>query len=101
MQELNGVFNALDFLENANKKDVKLLDKVTVIGGGNVAIDSARTALRLGAKEVTILYRRSKEEMPASPWEIKEAEKEGIKIEFWLLQNAFWAKMARLQLLNV
>jgi len=81
-EELNGVFPALEFLENANKKKVELPDKVSVIGGGNVAIDSARTALRFGAKEVTILYRRSKEEMPASPWEIKEAEEEGIKIEF-------------------
>ncbi len=81
-EELKGVFHALEFLENANKKKVKFSDKVIVIGGGNVAIDSARTALHLGAKEVTILYRRSQEEMPASPWEIKEAEKEGIKIEF-------------------
>jgi NADPH-dependent glutamate synthase beta subunit-like oxidoreductase len=81
-EELNGVFPALEFLENANKKKVELPDKVSVIGGGNVAVDSARTALRFGAKEVTILYRRSKEEMPASPWEIKEAEEEGIKIEF-------------------
>ncbi|MCW4034274.1 MAG: FAD-dependent oxidoreductase [Candidatus Bathyarchaeota archaeon] len=81
-KELSGVFNALDFLEKTNKKDVKLLNRVSVIGGGNVAVDSARTALRLGAKEVTILYRRSSEEIPASPWELKEAEKEGIKIEF-------------------
>ena len=81
-EELNGVFPALEFLENANKKKVELSDNVSVIGGGNVAIDSARTALRFGAKEVTILYRRSKEEMPASPWELKEAEEEGIKIEF-------------------
>jgi len=81
-EELNGVFHALEFLENANKKKVELTNKVSVIGGGNVAVDSARTALRFGAKEVTILYRRSKEEMPASPWDIKEAEEEGIKIEF-------------------
>ena len=81
-QELNGVFHALEFLEKANIKEVKLPNKVSIIGGGNVAVDSARTALRLGAKEVTIFYRRSKEEMPASPWEIKEAEEEGVKIEF-------------------
>jgi NADPH-dependent glutamate synthase beta subunit-like oxidoreductase len=79
---LNGVFHALDFLEKANLKEVELPNKVTIIGGGNVAVDSARTALRFGAKEVTILYRRSKEEMPASPWEIKEAEEEGVKIQF-------------------
>lgn len=82
-EELNGVFHALNFLEKANmKEEVELADKVSIIGGGNVAIDSARTALRFGAKEVTILYRRSKEEMPANPWEIKEAEEEGVKIEF-------------------
>jgi NADPH-dependent glutamate synthase beta subunit-like oxidoreductase len=81
-EELNGVFHALDFLENANKNKVELSDKVAVIGGGNVAVDAARTALRFGAKDVTIMYRRSKEEMPASPWEVKEAEEEGVKIEF-------------------
>jgi NADPH-dependent glutamate synthase beta subunit-like oxidoreductase len=81
-EELNGVFHALDFLEQANTKNVKLLNTVSIIGGGNVAVDSARTALRHGAKNVTILYRRSKEEIPASPWEIKEAVKEGVKIEF-------------------
>jgi NADPH-dependent glutamate synthase beta subunit-like oxidoreductase len=79
---LNGVFHALEFLEKANTKSVNLLNTVSIIGGGNVAIDSARTALRLGAKDVTILYRRSEEEIPASPWEIKEAEDEGIKIKF-------------------
>ena len=81
-EELNGVFHALDFLEKANKKKAELSDKVSIIGGGNVAVDSAGTALRLGAKEVSILYRRSEEEMPANPWEIKETEEEGAKIEF-------------------
>jgi NADPH-dependent glutamate synthase beta subunit-like oxidoreductase len=81
-EELNGVFHALGFLENANKKQIAFSGNVLVIGGGNVAVDAARTALRFGAKDVTILYRRSKEEMPASPWEIKEAEEEGVKIEF-------------------
>ncbi len=55
-------------------------EKTVVIGGGNVAIDAARTALRLGAKEVTIAYRRSRDEMPANSWEIEEAEKEGINL---------------------
>ena len=81
-EELNGVLHALDFLEKANKKEAELSDNVSIIGGGNVAVDSAGTALTLGAKEVTILYKRSKEEMPANPWEIKEAEEEGVKIEF-------------------
>jgi heterodisulfide reductase subunit A-like polyferredoxin len=59
----------------------KVGEKTIVIGGGNVATDAARTALRLGAKEVTIVYRRSRDEMPANPWEIEEAEKEGIKLQ--------------------
>lgn len=81
--DLKGVIHALDFLWNVNSgKKMEIGKNVAVIGGGNVAIDAAKTALRLGADEVTILYRRSREEMPASPWEIKEAESEGVKIEF-------------------
>ncbi len=81
--EVEGVMHALDFLWKVNSGEkVDLGEKVAVIGGGNVAIDSARTALRLGVKEAVILYRRSREEMPANPWEIKEAEEEGVKIEF-------------------
>ncbi len=57
-------------------------DKVAVVGGGNSAMDSARTALRLGAKEVTIVYRRTRAEMPASSEEIEECLQEGIKIYF-------------------
>jgi heterodisulfide reductase subunit A len=56
--------------------------RVAVVGGGNVAIDSAMTARRLGAEEVTILYRRTRQEMPANDWEIEEAEEEGIQFEF-------------------
>jgi heterodisulfide reductase subunit A-like polyferredoxin len=59
----------------------KVGEKTVVIGGGNVAIDAARTALRLGAKEVRILYRRSKDEMPANSWEIEAAEREGIGLQ--------------------
>jgi len=57
-------------------------EKVVVVGGGNAAIDAARTAFRLGEKEVTILYRRTRAEMPAQEEEIEEAEREGIKIEY-------------------
>lgn len=80
--ELSGVFHALDFLEKANQKKVDPLNRVSIIGGGNVAVDSARTARKLGAKDVTIFYRRSKDEIPANPWELEEAEREGVKIEF-------------------
>jgi glutamate synthase (NADPH/NADH) small chain len=61
------------------------LKKVAVIGGGNVAIDSARTAVRLGAEKVYLVYRRSEKEMPARVEEVHNAEEEGI--EFHLLQN--------------
>ena len=81
-ETLNGVFRALDFLEKANRREAMLSGNVSVVGGGNVAVDSSVTALRLGAKEVTILYRRTRDEMPAGSWEIKEAEEEGVKIEF-------------------
>jgi len=95
-EKLNGVFHALNFLEKTNVQEkVELADKVSIIGGGNVAVDSARTALRLGAKEVTILYRRTKEEMPANPWEIKEAEEEGVKIEFLVAPKRILGKKRR------
>jgi len=82
-RDLKDVVHALDFLWKVNSdKKTEVGRNVVVIGGGNVAIDAAETAIRLGAEEVTILYRRSKEEMPANPWEIKEAEHEGVKIEF-------------------
>ena len=82
-EDLPEVFDALDFLRQTNSNEqIRIGQHVTIIGGGNVAIDSARTAQRLGAKEVTILYRRTKDEMPANPYEIKEAQDEGIKIQF-------------------
>ncbi len=59
----------------------KVGKKTVVIGGGNTAVDAARTALRLGAEDVIMVYRRSREEMPANSWEIDEAEKEGIKLQ--------------------
>ena len=82
-EELKGVIHALDFLRETNLgKKVWLGDRVAVIGGGDTAVDAARTALRLGAKEVFILYRRSREEMPAFSEEVEQAEKEGVKIHF-------------------
>jgi NADH-quinone oxidoreductase subunit F len=83
-EELEGVLSGIDFLKDVNLgKNIDLKDKkVAVIGGGNVAIDSSRSALRIGAKEVHILYRRTKMDMPAHKDEIEEAEKEGIKMRF-------------------
>ena len=82
-EDLKGVFYAVEFLRDiALGKTFDLGKKVAVVGGGNSAIDSARTSLRLGAKEVIILYRRSRKEMPALPHEIEAAEKEGVKFQF-------------------
>lgn len=82
-EELTGVFAGGDFLKQANMGTVSGMGKrVAVIGGGNVAMDSARMALRLGAEEVRILYRRSRQEMPAGEEEIVEAEEEGIHFDF-------------------
>lgn len=80
-EDLKGAVDGVTFLRNLNlKKAVKAEGNIVVIGGGNVAIDAARSALRLGANEVSILYRREKEDMPANEEEIMEAEKEGVKI---------------------
>ena len=80
-EELKGVMGGLDFLKAVNLGwDVKIGEKVAVIGGGNTAIDSARTAKRLGAKQVTILYRRDRDAMPAENLEIEEAIEEGVEI---------------------
>ncbi len=82
-ESLPGVIDALDFLWGVNKgQNFDLGKKVGVIGGGNVAIDAARTTLRVGVENAIIFYRRSREEMPANPWEVKEAEAEGVKLEF-------------------
>jgi NADPH-dependent glutamate synthase beta subunit-like oxidoreductase len=88
-EDLKGVVHALEFLWNINSGvNIEIGKNVVVVGGGNVAVDAARTALtartalEMGAKAVTILYRRSRDEMPAIPWEVREAESEGVKIEF-------------------
>ena len=86
-EDLLGVIHCIDFLKKVNLGEkVTLGKKVAVIGGGNAAIDAARVSKRLGS-DVTILYRRSRKEMPANAWEVEEAEKEGIKIEFLVTPN--------------
>lgn len=78
-----GVMDCASFLREVSlDKNTKIGKRVAVVGGGNAAIDSARTALRLGAEEVTLIYRRSRAEMPANPEEIVAAEEEGIKTFF-------------------
>ena len=94
-ENLNGIYSANEFLTRVNlmkayrfpeyDTPVKVGKRVAVIGGGNVAMDSARCALRLGADKVYIVYRRSEEEMPARREEVENAQEEGI--EFKLLTN--------------
>jgi len=94
-ENLNGVYSANEFLTRSNlmkaylfpeyDTPIKMGKRVAVIGAGNVSMDSARTALRLGAEEVTIVYRRSRTEMPAREEEIENAEEEGVR--FKLLTN--------------
>ena len=90
-ERLKGVLDGVSFLRDVNLgKPVKVGERVAVIGGGNVAIDAARTALRLGAKEVQIFYRRLREDMPAADWEIAEAENEGVKIHYLVAPAQMW-----------
>ncbi len=94
-ENLNGVYSANEFLTRVNlmkayrfpeyDTPVRVGERVAVVGGGNVAMDAARTSLRLGAKEVYIVYRRSRDELPARHEEVENAEEEGII--FKLLNN--------------
>lgn len=87
-EDLPQVFNGITFLREARLPEkIELGSRVGVIGGGNVAIDAARTALRLGASEVIILYRRTRSDMPAYLEEVEQAEKEGIKFNFLVSPN--------------
>ena len=82
-EELAGNIQGIDYLRRVNLgEQVDLGRKVAVIGGGNVAMDAVRTALRNGSEEAFILYRRTREEMPAAAEEIEEALAEGIRMEF-------------------
>jgi glutamate synthase (NADPH/NADH) small chain len=82
-EDLEGVMHGVDYLRRVNLgESLNLGHNVVVVGGGNVAIDVARTALRTGSDRVFILYRRTKKEMPASQAEIHHLEEEGVKVEF-------------------
>lgn len=82
-EDLQGVIHGIDYLKRVNLGEKLYLgESVAVIGGGNVAMDAVRTAVRTGSKDVFILYRRSRAEMPASPEEIEEALEEGVRMEF-------------------
>jgi len=82
-EDVKGVLHGVDYLRRVlTGEEVKIGRKVAVVGGGNVAIDVARTALRTGSDQVFILYRRTREEMPASKEEIRHLEEEGVQMEF-------------------
>ncbi len=94
-ENLNGVYSANEFLTRVNlmkaylfpeyDTPIKRGEKVAVVGGGNVALDSARTALRLGAKKVYLVYRRSEKEMPCRHEEFEHAKEEGVEFIFLTL----------------
>ena len=90
-ENLNGVFSANEFLTRVNlmhagspesPTPLKVGNKVAVFGGGNVAMDAARTAVRVGFKEVSIIYRRTEKELPARLEEIRHAKEEGVEFKF-------------------
>ncbi len=92
-EEKEGVYHGLDFLRDANLGRIEKIEgKVAVIGGGNTAIDAARVALRLGAEEVHIIYRRSEEDMPADNREIADAVEEGITVHTLINPVSFEGK---------
>lgn len=80
-ENLEGVYGGNELLENANHPDYTN-KKVVIIGGGNVAMDAARTIKRLGAKEVKVIYRRAEKQMPAEVKEIEDAKNEGVEFLF-------------------
>lgn len=97
-EDLQGVYGAVEFLRKVNLGEPPALgERVAVIGGGNSAIDAARCALRLGAGEVTILYRRLRPDMPAQEEEIRAAEEEGVKIRYLVAPVKFLGEDSRLR----
>jgi formate dehydrogenase (NADP+) beta subunit len=99
---VEGFVQGIDFLREIQERcsDIKPVKKVFILGGGNVAMDCARSCLRLGFGHVEILYRRSRAEMPALPEEIEEALKEGVKIRYLtapLKVNSKWGRIEGLE----
>ncbi len=101
-ESLPGVASGVEFLRQAALGRAESPGRrVVVIGGGNVAVDAARSALRLGSQEVTILYRRTRAEMPAYEEEIEDALAEGVKIEYLAAPVAFEARAGRVAAVKV
>ena len=96
-EDIPGAITALDLLRRVNSgTKVSLGKRVVVVGGGNAAIDAARVALRTGANDVTMVYRRTRAEMPAEPGEVADAEREGVKIQFLVNPVGFINKNGKL-----
>jgi heterodisulfide reductase subunit A-like polyferredoxin len=88
--DLKGVTGGVEFLRRVNLGNLAAPGRrVLVVGGGNSALDAARAALRCGAEEVTIVYRRTRAEMPADPREVEDAEHEGVKLMFLAAPKSF------------
>lgn len=82
-EDLQGVIHGVTFMQRVNLGvDLRIGQKVAVVGGGNTAMDAARSSFRLGAKEVFILYRRTREEMPVDSRELEQVEEEGIRVHY-------------------
>ena len=91
--ELPGIITAVEFLKQVSQGERPYLgDKVVIVGGGHTAIDAARTCVRLGSRDVAIIYRRTLHEMPAGKVEVEEAETEGIKIRYLTAPVEFLGK---------
>jgi len=96
-EDLEGILPGTRFLiDRGLEKETPVGDKVAIIGGGNTALDAARTSWRLGAKEVTVIYRRSRTEMPANDIEIEEAEKEGVIFHYLAAPTRLMGENGRL-----
>ena len=101
-EELEGVFGGVDFLREVNLGNKPEIGKsCAVIGGGNVAMDVCRTAVRLGAKNTYIIYRRSADELPADPEEVKEAIEEGVQFRYLNAPVAIEGKDGKVTALKV
>lgn len=101
-EETEGVIGGIDFLREValgNKPEIG--DRVAVCGGGNTAMDACRTAVRLGAKDVRVLYRRTRDEMPAEDIEIKEAQEEGVEFCYLSSPSEFVSKDGKLSSVKI
>lgn len=101
-EDLPGVIGGIDFLRDIALNGSSYIgDRVAVLGGGNTAMDAARSAVRLGAKHVMVLYRRTRSEMPAEEVEIREAEEEGVEFKFLLAPEEIIAQDGRVSAIRM